>query len=88
MVVAMAQPARRASQLEAATNKSHGLWPGGGKKNKVTVALPQRKGNDSGGMAHGRRQLGQRRTEPRAVAGGVGRGHTFDLSPGKPLHYD
>jgi len=29
---------------------------GGGKKNKVTVALPQRKGNVSGGMAHGRRQ--------------------------------
>ena len=30
---------------------------GGGKKMTVTVALPQRKGNASGGMAHGRQAV-------------------------------
>ncbi len=44
--------------LKTRLNQASGMKAGGGSKNaKVTVALPQRKGNDSGGRAQGRRQL-------------------------------
>ncbi|WP_148637247.1 hypothetical protein [Acetobacterium wieringae] len=45
---------------------------GGGKKIKLVVALPQRKGNDSEGRAHGRRQWWPRCTKPRAGSRGCG----------------
>jgi len=54
--VALAQPVRRIVAVEEVANRATACGRGGSKKTKVMVALPQRKGNDSGGMAHGQWQ--------------------------------